>query len=62
VAVSGLQTRERVAGRDIDVISIKALDIVADKCGGGRRTDTVEDLERWAGEGGSTGQLINWSS
>jgi len=52
-AVTGIQTRERAAGRDIDVLSVKALEIVADKCGGGNRPDTVDDLERWAGEGGS---------
>jgi hypothetical protein len=53
-AVTGLLTRERVAGRDIDVISVKELAIVSEKCGGGRRPDTVEDLERWAGEGGKS--------
>jgi hypothetical protein len=51
-AVSGLLTRERITGRDVDVLSIKTLDIVADKCGG-RREETVDDLERWSGEGGS---------
>ncbi len=52
-AVSGLQTRERVAGRDVDVISVKGVEVVSEKCGGDRRADTVEDLERWSGEGGS---------
>ena len=52
-AISGLLTRERASGRDVDVLTVKSLDIVADKCGGNRRSDTVEDLERWSGEGGS---------
>ena len=52
-AVSGLLTRERVAGRDVDVISVKSLDIVSDKCGGNRQPEVVDDLERWSGEGGS---------
>lgn len=51
-AVTGILTRERAAGRDIDVLSVKELAIVSEKCGG-RRPDTVDDLERWAGEGGS---------
>ena len=53
-AISGLLTRERVSGRDVDVLTVKTLDIVADKCGGSRRSDTVEDLDRWSGEGGSS--------
>jgi hypothetical protein len=53
-AVSGVLTRERITGRDVDVISIKELEIVADKCGGRREEEeTVDDLERWSGEGGS---------
>jgi hypothetical protein len=32
-AVSGVLTRERAAGREIDVLSVKTLDIVADRCG-----------------------------
>jgi hypothetical protein len=52
VAVSGLLTREKVAGREIDVLSVKTLDVVSEKCGG-RPTDTADDLERWSGEGGS---------
>ena len=53
VAVSGLLTREKVAGREIDVLSVKTLDVVSEKCGG-RPTDTVDDLERWADEGGQS--------
>jgi hypothetical protein len=52
-AVSGIQTRERVSGRDIDVISLKSLDIVSDKCGGDRASSTADDIARWSGEGGS---------
>ena len=52
-AVTGILTRERVAGRDVDVLSLKSLEIVSDKCGGSRRPDTVDDLARWADEGGS---------
>ena len=52
VAVSGLLTREKVAGREIDVLSVKTLDVVSDKCGG-RPTDSVDDIARWSGEGGS---------
>ena len=53
-AVEGVLTRERVAGRDVDVLTLKSLAIVSEKCGGDRRADTADDLERWAGEGGST--------
>jgi hypothetical protein len=51
-AVSGVLTRERVTGRDVDVLSLKTLEIVADKCGGRRQEETVDDLARWSGEGG----------
>lgn len=54
-AISGVLTRERAAGRDVDVMSIKTLDIVSDKCGG-RRAETIDDIERWSGEGGSQPQ------
>jgi hypothetical protein len=53
-AVTGVLTRERAAGRDVEVVSIKSLEIVSDKCGQRpRQRDTVDDLERWSDEGGS---------
>jgi len=52
VAVTGLLTREKTTGREVDVLSIQSLQIVADKCGE-LRQNPLEDLSRWAGEGGS---------